>query len=418
MDLKCRACKGTDLVQFLDLGSQPHSDRFLTKAAAQRPEPRYPLNVQSCQECGLVQLGHVVPADVLYDDLYVYENSTTRTFQEHFRALAATVIERFRLLPQDLAVDIGSNVGLLLSGFRERGPRVVGVEPAPALARTSKSKGIPTFQQFFSHAVAAAIVQEHGQAKAVTATNVFGHVDDWDEFVAGSRTLLRKDGILVIEVPWLLRLLHGLLYDTIYHQHLSYVSVKPLMGFFGRNGMEIVDVQDVETHGGSLRLFVAHAGAFKVAPSVREHVDLEERNRIHELATLRKFAADVEEHRRQLVGLLQELKRQGRRIVGVGAPAKGNTLLNYCGIDTTLLDYVTERAAIKVGRLTPGTRIPIRHDDVLREDQPDYALLLSWNFAQEIMSNLSFFSERGGLFILPFPKPALVGGVEHARNAS
>lgn len=387
---------------------QPHSDGFLREDELSAPEHFFPLAGCQCGACGFTQLTYVVDPAFLYGASYVYDPSVTDTFRKHFASLAGTIIECEALNPGSFVVDIGSNVGLLLSSFQEKDIRVLGVDPAPRIAAIANERGIHTIADFFSPALAAKIAEEHGRADAITMTNVFAHIDDLDAIMAGVDALLGEKGVVVIEVNYLVDILEKMLYDTFYHQHLSYHSIRPLRTFFARFGMEITDVERIASHGGSIRVFAHRIGARPIQPVVAELVALEESTGAYDTARLEKFAEDVLAHRRLLTGLLVSLKDQGATIVGIGAPAKGNTLLNYCGINRGLLAFVTDKSPLKQGLFTPGTHLSIKTDDDLLTLQPDYALILAWNFAPEIMRNLQAYKDRGGRFIVPIPLPAIV----------
>ena len=404
----CHMCKSENVEKFLDLGEQPHSDGFLGTEELKQEEPKYPLDVYLCKDCGLVQLGTIVSGKVLYNEQYRYEQSTTETGRTHYNALSKLVCNRFSLPAQSLVVDIGSNVGVLLSGFKDQGMTVLGVDPAPLIAAKANDKGIETLQDFFTQAVAQKIVETKGKAAVVTGTNIFAHLPDLHETMKAVNILLKDDGIFLIELPYLVDLLDNMEYDTVYHQHLRYMSIKPLSQFLETFGMEVFDVERIPIHGGSIRVFMSHKGTHPVSPIVKELIALEEQEGVYSMERLNKFAADVAEQRRLLKELVLKLKSEGKRIVAASAPAKGNTLLNYCNLDTSILDYTTEKADIKVGLFTPGTHLPIHHDSKLVEDMPDYALILAWNFADEIMRNLSEYREKGGKFIIPIPKPRIV----------
>jgi SAM-dependent methyltransferase len=404
----CRLCQGRNLKKFLDLGSHPPSDAFLTREQLGKPEPSYPLDALLCVDCGGVQLGFVVPPDLLYCKNYPYESSTTRTGRTHFFEMAASLAKRFKLGPESLAVDLGSNVGVLLSGFRAQGVRVLGVDPARIMAEVANTRGIETIADFFSAKLAHRIRSSHGPVSVITGTNVFAHIDNLEDTIQGVKDLLSDAGAFVIEAPHFLELVEHVEYDTIYHEHLSYLSLKPLVPFFRKFEMEVIDVEQVKIHGGSLRIFVGRKGWYPVSPNVQRVLDLEKAAGIHSPERLDRFAREVQEQKRLLMELLRDLKSKGKRVMGVSAPAKGNTLLNYCGITQEHLDYITEKAQMKVGYFTPGTHIPIYGDDKLLQDQPDYALILAWNFAEEIMANLHEFKERGGKFIIPIPNPKVI----------
>jgi len=404
----CRMCKGAALRKFLDLGSMPPADQFVTAARLREPIIHYPLEVFSCLDCGLAQLGCVVAPEILYQDDYPYESSTTLSGRAHWAEFAETAVAMLALRSSDLVVDIGCNVGVLLEAFRARGTRILGVDPAANIAEIARQRGVNTLVDFFDVPVAQRIVAANGQAAAITATNVFAHVDDLDAFMRAAGILLRQDGTLIIEAPYFQNLIDNLEYDTIYHEHLSYLSLTPLVSFFRRHGFAVFDVQRRPIHGGSFRVFTSRVGVRPATAIVDEMCHAEAWAGLHSADFLDRFAAQVATNRRDLVWLLQSLKHEGARIAGVSAPAKGMTLLNYCRIGPETLDFVTEKAGLKIGRYTPGTAIPVVPDGELFRTQPDYALLLAWNFAEEIMDNLKSYRQAGGKFILPIPKPRVV----------
>ena len=405
----CRLCKKTKLETVLDLGFHPHSDHFLTPDELNAPETHYPLRVDVCASCGFWQLDHVVDPKTLYQINYLYDASVTKGGWNHFHELAASVCKRFDIKPESLAVDIGSNVGVLLDGFRQNGLRVIGVDPAPNIALHATAKGFPTIVDFFTASLAASLKKTTGPASVITATNVFAHIDDLDDLAKAIGNLLTPKGLFIVEVPHVLTLVKNTEYDTIYHQHLSYMGIKPLIPFFRRHGLELFDVEQRDIHGGTIRLFVSRKGAYPVASAIKQTIAAEEKAKVYDPAFIKKtFSKNVEQQRTELTNLLRGLKSKGKRIVGVSAPAKGNTLLNYCHLTSDLLDYITEKTEAKIGRYTPGTHIKIETDDKLLRDMPDYALILAWNFANEIMSNLQEYKSRGGKFIIPIPHPRVV----------
>lgn len=403
--MQCRICRGTDFFPVLDLGSTPLADDFLTLADLQLPETYYPLVVVACASprCSLVQLTYTVPREVLYSPSYPYVSSTTETGRRHYHAMAVDIIERLGLQGGGLAVDIGSNVGVLLEGFKSRDMRVLGIEPVDRIAQIALDSGIPTCTGFFTQTLASTIVGDHGQASVVTGTNVVAHIDDLHDLAAGIKTLLAPGGVFVFEAPYLRDMLDGLAYDTIYHEHLSYLAVTPISHLFEQYNMEVFDVQWQPIHGGTLRYYIAAKGEHEVQPVVDATRDDE-----RELSCqLLNFATQVEASRLSLRLLLTHIRLQGGAAAAVSAPAKGNTLLNYCGL-AGLVDFVTEKAPLKVGRFTPGTHLPVLPDSALLERRPDYALLLAWNFADEIMANHRDYVEAGGKFIIPVPTPRIV----------
>jgi SAM-dependent methyltransferase len=400
----CRMCDSTNLYKFLDLGSMPPADQFWFASKIQH-EQKFPLEVMSCQTCGLAQLSYVVPGGILYCDDYPYEASTTAMARAHWKEFAQSVWDKLPVATEDLVVDVGSNVGVLLQAFKDEGARVVGIDPASNMAKVANGSGIQTVEGFFNEALAGAIVCEYGQASIITGTNVFAHIPDLEEFMRAVWVLLKPKGSLIIESPHFMALVRDSLYDTIYHEHLSYLSVKPLVKFFTRYGMEIYDIQRQSNHGESFRYFVRWKSYEPSSDVVTQILDEEEKAGIYNNATLDRFAFKVLECKEELRNLVLDLKKQGKRIAAVSAPAKGMTLLNYCGLGVDLIDFTTEKAKLKIGRVTPGTHIPVVCDDVLLKEQPDYALLLAWNFADEIIKNLYQFS---GKFIIPIPVPRII----------
>jgi len=405
---KCRMCHGTHLEIFLDLGFTPPSDSFLSNKQLKQEETYYPLHVYMCKDCGLAQLGYIVPPEKMYNIDYPYISSTTKTGTEHFDQMAKSICEKFNLKPNSLVVDLGSNVGVLLNGFKECGMDVIGVEPVVGVMRVAILNGIDTIPSLYSLEAVEQIIKERKKASVLCATNVFAHINDLDTFMEVTEKLLLKNGIFVFEAPYFLHLLEKLEYDTIYHEHLSYLSIKPLVKFFKRFGWRLFDIEETEIHGGSLRCFIAREGQYPVSPKIRKYLAQEKKKQIHSMKYLVKFAKNVKKHRELLRSLILQLKKKGKRIVALSAPAKGNTLLNYCKLDTDLLDFVTEKAESKIGKYTPGTHIPVFPDSHLLKGRPDYALILAWNFAKEIMDNNREFKKRGGKFIIPIPKPKIV----------
>jgi SAM-dependent methyltransferase len=406
--MTCRVCDSGRLTCFLDLGHHPPSDQFRGKEQLDDPVTLYPLRVHICDDCGFCQLGYVVPPEILYQDNYPYESSTTETGKKHYHDFAESVVNDYSFGKGDLAVDIGSNVGVLLEGFGLLGLAIRGVDPASNICEIARARGIPTINEFFGKAAAETILAECGPASVITGTNVFAHVDDLNAFMDAIRMLLDPaKGIFVIEAPHLLHLITSLEYDTIYHEHLSYISIEPLRPFFVKFGLEIIKVEQKDIHGGSVRIFVSTKGNYAIDRSVTDAVEMEKAAKLRDLTMLTEFARKVERNKAELNSLLHKLKGEGRRIVGVSAPAKGMTLLNYCHIDRQILDYVTEKSKLKIGLYTPGGLIPVHPDSKLLEDRPDYALLLAWNFAEEIMRNNQGYRKQGGKFIIPIPAPTI-----------
>jgi len=393
---------------YLNLGATPAADSFVTDEALGQEDPVYPLEVCLCATCGISQLGYTVPPEILYQYDYPYESSTTQTGRSHFFGLAQTIVDKFELKSSDLVIDVGSNVGVLLDGFKQQGCRTIGIEPSGNIAEKALERGIPTINEFISPNLATRVVADNGQASIVCITNVFAHIHDLDGFMEAVNTLLNANGVLVIEAPHFLQLLNHLEYDTIYHEHLLYISVRPLNHLFNRYGFEVFDVEEVPIHGGTIRIYVSRAGVNKPTNAVARIISDEEQGGAFDLERLTRFSDEVMAHREKLVNLLRTLKSEGRTLAGVSAPAKGMTLLNFCGIGTDLLDFITEKSKLKIGRYTPGAHIPVLPDPVLLSQRPDYVLLLAWNFADEIIANLSEYRKKGGKFIIPIPEPKII----------
>jgi SAM-dependent methyltransferase len=394
----CRICSG-ELTLVLDLGYHPPSDAFLSREDLKHPETYYPLTFCKCVKCGLFQLGYVVPPDVLYNKSYPYETGSNKQGVEHFKAFAFDTVKRFNLNSNHLVLDIGSNDGTLLKAFKDLGCRVLGIEPVPHLAEKALKNGIPTFNIFFPNK----ILENADKPQVITATNVFAHVDDLHSFVRSVGRILPKNGMLVIEAPYIWDMIHLTAFDTIYHEHLSYLGIIPLKRLFEQYDMEIINVSHHAIHGWSMRYYIARRGAYIVhAEEIDRFVMLE--NQLTD-DVIDKFAERVKNTRLRLIDLLRHLKSMENRIVGVSAPAKGNTLLNYCRIGTETLDFITDIVPYKIGRVTPGSHIPVVSDNKLLDEQPDYALILAWNWADQIMNNLKGFK---GKWIIPIPEPGIV----------
>jgi hypothetical protein len=323
--------------------------------------------------------------------------------------MAGEVCREFALERDSLVIDIGSNVGVLLQGFKDQGvDSVLGIDPAENICEIACGNGIDTICGFFSEELAAGIAKTRGRAKVITGTNVVAHINDHHALVRAVEMLLADKGVFIFEAPYLVTLIDDLEYDTIYHEHLSYLSVKPMTRLFGLFGMELFDVREESIHGGSLRYFAGRKGDYPVSDNVARLVKLEDSKGLYDTGRLDDFAVSVQQNRQVLNWMLRTLKHDGKRIAAVSAPAKGMTLLNYCHIGPEILDFITEKAPLKIGKYTPGTHIPILPDSELIKQMPDYALLLAWNFADEIMGNLDDYRKAGGKFIIPIPEPRIV----------
>ena len=386
----------------------PLANNFLREEQLSSPEFIAPLGIVFCANCGLVQLTHVVSPEIMFRD-YVYIPSTSKTMINHFAGLAKKIVEKFNLSEDSLVVDIGSNDGTLLKFFKTHKVQVLGIEPATNIAKLAEANGIETINDFFSRRTALEIVNGRERARVVTGTNVFAHVNDLDDFLKGIDILLEDHGIFIIEVPYLPDLLEKIEFDTIYHEHLSYFSIKPLVTLFKKFKMEIFDVERIGIHGGSIRVFIKRASTPNpISESVTNLLALEQERRLDSIETYLAFAAKVTSIKERLIELLKRLKSEGKRIIGYGAAAKGNMLLNYCKIGTDIIDYIVDSIPYKQGRYTPGMHIPVVPEERIMQDKPDYALILAWNFAEEIMVKQQKYEELGGRFIIPVPNPQIV----------
>ena len=404
---KCRFCKNDNLELILDLGFCPLVDSFLKKEQLQQPETFYPLQVFFCENCGLSQLGYVPPLEKIFNNEYAYEAGVTKTRRKNHFEMAESISKRFNLTNNSLVVDIGSNVGVLLEGFREQEVEIMGVDASDNVAEIARKKGINTITGFFGPEIAQQISSTK-KASVITATNVFAHMNDYDYFLKGIDILLKDDGVFVFQVHYLLDLLNGLQYDMIFHEHILFESIKPLISLFDRLNMDIFDVERFELDGGVIRCFACKKNTHKITDNVKKLLTQEESAGIHDKEKLITFSKKVQKHRNNLISLLNDLKQQGKKIIAFSMPAKGVALLNYCKIDTRIIDYATEGSDLKIGKYSPGSHIPIKSDDELNKDPPDYALLLAWNFEREIVNKNQDFLKRGGKFIIPIPEPRIV----------
>lgn len=401
----CRACGSSDLLLFLQLGPTPVPNGFLKSHHRHKAEKFYPLDVCFCKKCGLVQLAHVVSPRVMFKN-YVYIPSTSETMRTHFAFLAKQAIKKANAKEGGLVLDIGSNDGTLLRAFRLQKMKILGVDPAENLAKKANKEGINTISALFTKELTKKIKKEYGQIKIITATNVVAHIHDLHDFLEGIKILLSDDGLFVAEFPYLLDLIEKVEFDTIYQEHLSYFSITPFDKLLKRHSLNLIDVERLPIHGGSLRVFVSKKGVNSVR--IKKLLQLEKKKKLLSLETYLKFRRKVDKIRHQLVQRIWDLRLKGKSIVGYGASAKGNVLLNYCRIGPETLDYIVDSIPYKQGKYTPGMHIPIFAESKLLEDQPDYTLLLAWNFADEIIKKQAEYRKRGGKFILAIPKLTIV----------
>lgn len=404
----CRVCKEQKLTKVLTLGPTPLANEFVKKGKVDSEELFFPLEVYFCNNCTFLELGHVVDPKILFGN-YVYVSSTSKVFINHFKEFANYVFPKFNLNAKSFVLDIGSNDGILLKPFKAKGIRVLGIEPAKHIAKVAQKEGIETIDAFFSVPLAKQIVDRYGKAKIITATNVFAHIDDLDEVIKGLEILLDDNGVFIMEAPYLVDFLEKRYFDLVYHEHLSYWAIRPLVVLFERFDMQVFDVKKVPVHGGTIRVFVKKkVGKYKIDKSVEQFLQLEKKWKIDKEETYIKFADKVLENKIKLLILLRKLKFQEKKIAGYGAPAKGNTLLNYFGIGSEILDYVVDDSPWKQGLYTPGKRIPVVSSEYLYKNRPDYLLILAWNFADSIMRMHNKFKDHGGKFIIPVPLPKII----------
>lgn len=403
--MECFVCGNKKLTKFLSLGQQPPSDAFLRAADLKKKEAKYPLDLFFCPNCGLVQLGHIVNPKILFTD-YVYNSGSNNSLIANFKNLVDSAVKRFKLSAGDFAIDIGSNDGTLLANYLPYKVKILGVDPSSA-TKLAIERGIPSIVDFFTYKLAKLIKKKYGQAKIITATNVFAHVAKLNDFMRGVKLLLAEDGVFISESGYLLDLISKLQFDSIYHEHLRYYHLKSLRILFNKYGLEIFDVARIGIHGGSVRVYAAKIGKYKIEPSVAELLRLEEKYGLNKFSTFRQFAKKIEMNKLALRKLIIGLKEQGKVIIGIGAPAKGNTLLNYCRLGPKYISYLAEKSRLKIGLFSPGQHLPVVDEKQLFSDQPDYAILLSWNIADELIPKIRKAGFKGK-FILPTPRPKIL----------
>ena len=399
---RCRFCGSPLNHTFADLGVSPLSNSYLSRERLNQAESFFPLHAYVCAECFLVQLEAFETPDKIFTD-YAYFSSFSETWLAHCREYVQKMLKRFSPGPESLVVEVASNDGYLLKYFKDAGVPVLGIDPAQNVAREAERKGIPTLAKFFGVHTAQELKSAGRTADIVIGNNVFAHVPDLNDFTAGLKTILKPNGVITLEFPHLLRLMEEAQFDTIYHEHFSYFSFSTAEEVLRHHGLTVFDVDEIPTHGGSLRLFARHSGAVQIEASVRELKQREGAAGIRDIHSYLNFGEKVRAVKRDLLEFLIGAKRAGKSVIGYGAPAKGNTLLNYCGIRTDFLDYTVDLSPHKQNLFLPGTHIPIYSPDLIKQTHPDYVLILPWNLKTEIMEQHSYIREWGGRFVISIP---------------
>ena len=404
----CRLCQTPLRRTFVDLGMSPLCESFLTAGQLDAMEPTYPLHVLLCERCFLVQLREYVTPEHIFTE-YAYFSSYSTSWVAHAKAYCEMISGRLGLGRGSLAVELASNDGYLLQHFAPLGVPVLGIEPAANVAKVAEAKGVPTRVDFFGVRLAQALAAEGHSADLIIGNNVLAQVPDLNDFVAGIAILLKPEGVVTLEFPHLERLMAENQFDTIYHEHFSYFSGLTIAHMAARHGLKLIDVETLETHGGSLRVYLAHqASRHEPSPRTSELLAQERRQGLDDVATYSAFAAKVQRTKRELLAFLIQVKNEGKSICGYGAPGKGNTLLNYCGIGTDFLDFTVDRNPYKHGRFTPGMHIPIRPVEAIDAAKPDYILILPWNLKREIVAQMRHASQWGAKFVVPIPTVTVI----------
>ena len=403
---QCRSCGSELSTPFLDLGNSPISNSYLPEKNTHIPEIYYPLELYYCESCHLVQIDEFQLPDQIFSSDYAYYSSYSTSWLKHCKKYVEDIVERIELDKNSLVVEIGSNDGCLLQYFKPLEIPVKGIEPAKNTALVAISKNIPTDTVFFNCNYARSFPSS---ANLIVGNNVIAHNPDLNDFVEGLKIMLKPNGTITMEFPHLLQLIKNNQFDTIYQEHYSYFSLNAIHFIFNKHGLAIFDVEDLPTHGGSLRIYAKHMGSiYKTTKRFQEILDLETEFGLLDIETYTKFGTSVEKTKMDLLNTLIKIKKSGKSIVGYGAPAKGNTLLNYCGIRKDFIKYTVDINPYKQGLFLPGTHIPIKHPNQIEIDRPDYVLILPWNLQTEIMDQISFIKSWGGKFIVPLPTVKII----------
>lgn len=408
--MNCRFCNAKLELEFIDLIASPPSNSFLTKEQLQQPETYYPLNVFVCSKCLLVQLDEFKKNEEIFNDEYIYFSSYSSSWLKHCENYVEMIINRLNLNKNSLVIEIASNDGYLLQYFKKKNIPCLGIEPTNNTAEIAKQKGIETIVEFFGSKLANKFFEEKKQADLIIGNNVLAHDPNLNDFVEGLRIALKNDGILTMEFPHIMQLIKHNQFDTIYHEHFSYFSLYTIIQIFSAHKLSIFDVQELPTHGGSLRIYVKHEGnsMLNISENVKAVLEKEEEFNLHTTKGYLNFQQKADAVKNELLGFLNNCKKENKKLIAYGAAAKGNTLLNYCGIKSDLIPFIVDASSAKQNKYLPGSRIPVVDEAKIKEYKPDYVLILPWNLKDEIMSQLAYIHEWNGKFIIPIPKLEIV----------
>jgi ubiquinone/menaquinone biosynthesis C-methylase UbiE len=408
--MNCRFCKSEVTDVFIDLGNAPASNSFLTKEELNEPETFYPLKVFTCSNCFLVQVDEYKKSDSIFDAGYVYFSSYSKSWLEHAKRYTDMMTKRFGFNNNSLVIEVASNDGYLLQYFKEKNIPVLGIEPTANTAKVAMDKGIESVTRFFGQQLATELAFTDRKADLLLGNNVLAHVPDIIDFVAGMKIVLKDQGVITMEFPHVYQLVENNQFDTIYHEHFSYLSFFTVKKIFESQGLEMFDVEEIPTHGGSLRIFAKHAedSSKQVLPSVQNLLDKEKAAGLLSMDYYSSFSAKAFDVKLKFLEFLIDAKNKGKKVAGYGAAAKGNTLLNYCGVKSDLVDYVVDANPTKRDKFLPGSHIPVVDEMYLKTRKPDYVIIFPWNIREEIMNQLSYIRDWNAKFLVPIPKPELV----------
>ena len=402
----CRICNSTNIVKFLSLGIQPWCDHFLKESDLEKSEPEYPLELFFCNDCTLVQLGYTVPKETMFVD-YVYLSGTTRSLDTHFEKIAKQIVDKFNLNSENLVLDIGSNDGTFLEKFKNLGVKVLGVDPGKKQTELANKKGIQTVNNFFNEDISEKILKEFGKTSIISAAGVFFHLEELHSVVKGIKKLLTDKGVFVIQATYLPSMIDKNAFDIVYHEHLVFYTLKTLQDLLSKYDLEIFDVDQISIHGGSIVVYASHPNQYPITSKVNDLLNYEKNNGFYKLEKYQEFAKRVEQVKNDLLKIINDLKLENKIIYGYGAPAKGNTMLNYCGINSKSIELLVEANDLKCGLFAPGSKIKIIHENDI-DRVPDYYLILPWNFLESFLDKEKQFLKNGGKFIVPIPNPKII----------